>query len=208
MIRTNYDDVDGVFFDFGGVISVSPMAKWECTLLPFCDRVGLPRQAIWDGFTKYRNLWDGDAITFEQMYCRIFADAGVPEPSAETLAELRRLDAASWVDVLRDDTLALMRDLKAAGKKLGILSNQSSDFYESFFAPRCADYRALVDVEIISGHERTCKPGREIFDRAAARIGLPPARLLFYDDFARNVEAARQYGWQAEIYPARAEKMI
>lgn len=189
---------DGVVFDFGGVISVSPMKDWP--LYPYCASKGVDRSAMDAGWKRYRHLWDGGFISFEEMYRRVFEDAGRPPPDADMLAELWELDAVAWVRNLRADTLELMRRLKASGKKIGILSNMSPDFHERLFAPRAAAYRALADAEVISGFENLYKPERPIYDLMARRIGLPPERLLFLDDTPRNVEAARSYGWQGEIY--------
>jgi len=197
------EGVKGVVFDFGGVISVSPMDKWERTLYPYCAALGLSREAVRDGFRRFRKFWDGDQMSFEDMYRRIFAEAGLVEPSAVTLTEIRRLDAASWVDELRPDTLELMRLLKARGKRLAILSNMSSDFHRDYFAPRCAAYRALVETEVISGFERICKPEPRIYHLVEERLGLPPEALLFFDDFVANVEAAKALGWQGVVMPAQ-----
>ena len=194
------DRAEGYVFDFGGVISVSPMPKWDKTLYPYCESVGLPRQFVMDGFQKYRRLWDADQLSFCEMYTRIFADAGLPPPNDEIMAEIVRLDKFSWVDDLREDTLEFMRALKAAGKKIGILTNQSSDFYHDCYVPRCGVYRALADAEVISGLEKVYKPDPAIYRICENRIGLPPAQLLFFDDFAENVIGARALGWQAEIY--------
>ena len=191
--------VDGVVFDFGGVISVSPMKDWP--LYPYCAAKGVDRSAMEAGWKTYRHLWDGGFITFEELYRRIFADAGCPPPDAATLADLWELDAVAWIRDLRSDTLELMRRLKAAGKKIGILSNMSPDFHERLFVPRASAYRALVDAEVISGLENLYKPERPIYDLAATRMELPPERLLFVDDTPSNVEAARRYGWQSEVYP-------
>ena len=138
---------DGVVCDFGGVISVSPMEGWE--LYPFCAARGVDRTTVAAGWKRYRHLWDGGFISFDEMYRRIFADAGV-EISAADLEELWEIDAVGWIRNLRPETLDLMRMLKAQGKKLGILSNMSPDFHDRLFVPRAADYRALVDVEVIS----------------------------------------------------------
>ena len=191
--------VDGVVFDFGGVISVSPMKDWP--LYPYCAAKGVDRSAMEAGWKNYRHLWDGGFITFEELYRRIFADAGCPPPDAATLADLWELDAVAWIRDLRPDTLELMRRLKAAGKKIGILSNMSPDFHERLFVPRASAYRALVDAEVISGLENLYKPERPIYDLAATRMELPPERLLFVVDTPSNVEAARRYGWQSEVYP-------
>ena len=188
---------DGVVFDFGGVISVSPMEGWE--LYPFCAARGVDRTTVAAGWKRYRHLWDGGFISFDEMYRRIFADAGV-EISAADLEELWEIDAVGWIRNLRPETLDLMRMLKAQGKKLGILSNMSPDFYDRLFVPRAADYRALADVEVISGLEKLYKPERPIYDLTQRRMDLSPDRLLFLDDTPVNVHAARSYGWQAEVY--------
>ena len=188
---------DGVVFDFGGVISVSPMEGWE--LYPFCAARGVDRTTVAAGWKRYRHLWDGGFISFDEMYRRIFADAGV-EISGADLEELWEIDAVGWIRNLRPETLDLMRMLKAQGKKLGILSNMSPDFHDRLFVPRAADYRALVDVEVISGLEKLYKPERPIYDLTQRRMGLSPDRLLFLDDTPVNVNAARSYGWQAEVY--------
>ncbi|MDD6031677.1 MAG: HAD-IA family hydrolase [Kiritimatiellae bacterium] len=189
--------VDGVVFDFGGVISVSPREGWS--LYPFCAARGVGRAAVDAGWARYRHLWDGGFISFEEMYRRMFADAGVGISDAD-LAELWEIDAVAWIRDLRADTLELMRALKARGRRIGILTNMSPDFHERLFVPRAAAYRALADAEVVSGLERLYKPERPIYDLMARRMGLPPGRLLFVDDTPANVEAARGYGWQAEVY--------
>ena len=189
--------VDGVVFDFGGVISVSPREGWS--LYPFCAARGVGRAAVEAGWARYRHLWDGGFISFEEMYRRMFADAGVGISDGD-LAELWEIDAVAWIRDLRADTLELMRALKARGRRIGILTNMSPDFHERLFVPRAAAYRALADAEVVSGLERLYKPERPIYDLMARRMGLPPGRLLFVDDTPANVEAARGYGWQAEVY--------
>ena len=132
----------------------------------------------------------------------IFADAGLPPPAPEQIGRLWELDAEAWVQTLSPETLALMKDLKASGRKIGILSNMSADFHARLFAPRCAEYRALADAEMISGIERLVKPERPIYDLAAQRLGLAPGDLLFLDDTESNVAAARRWGWRAQLYRA------
>jgi len=198
MFAYDFNRVDGVVFDFGGVISVSPMKDWA--LYPFCATLGLDRAAIDAGWRSYRHLWDGGFTSFDEMYRRTFADAGLPAPTPEILARLWEIDAEGWVRTLRADTLALMKSLRAAGKRIGILTNMSPDFHARLFVPRCAEYRALADAEVVSGLEKLYKPQREIYDLMAVRLDVPPARLLFLDDTPKNVEAARAFGWQAEVY--------
>ena len=196
-------EAKGVVFDFGGVISVSPRnVGWP--LVEFCESLGISRASFDRSWDMHRAKWDGGMCSFEELYRLTFADAGVPPPTPEQLETLWELDAAGWVKTLSRETLALMKDLKAMGKKIAILSNMSGDFHERLYVPRCAEYRALADAEIISGLERLVKPERPIYDLAAARLGLEPKDILFLDDTESNVEAARKWGWRSCVYRAES----
>ena len=62
------------------------------------------------------------------------------------------------------------------------------------------DWRHVFRKEFISSRMKMLKPAREIFDAAAAEIGLPPEEILFIDDSQRNVDGARAAGWKAALY--------
>jgi putative hydrolase of the HAD superfamily len=62
------------------------------------------------------------------------------------------------------------------------------------------DWRRVFRKEFISCRMRLMKPSREIFDAAAAEIGLPPEEILFIDDSQRNVDGALAAGWKAALY--------
>ena len=193
-------EVDGVVFDFGGVMTVSPKDD-DWPVYAYCAKFGVDRAAVDRGWQRYRNLWDGGFISFAELYRRTFADAGATIDAAQ-LDVLWKLDAEDWFRTLRTDTLALMRRLKASGKKLGILSNMSPESYERLFVPRCAEYCTLLDTVVISGLEFLFKPEEPIYRLTERRMGLPPDRLIFLDDTEANVLAARAFGWHAEVYPS------
>lgn len=191
---------DGVVFDFGGVISVAPDTD-DWPVYDYCASRGMGRESFREGWRRYRHLYDGGFIDFEEMYRRMFADAGAEPPTRDDFAAIWRLDIEGWIRTLRTDTLALMRRIRAEGRKVGILTNMSPDFYEKLFVTRAAAYRDLADAEVVSGIEHLYKPQPEIYALMASRLGLAPERLFFLDDLARNVEAARACGWQAAVYP-------
>ena len=180
-------------------MTVSPKDD-DWPVYAYCAKFGVDRAAVDRGWQRYRNLWDGGFISFAELYGRTFADAGATIGAAQ-LDVLWELDAADWFRTLRTDTLALMRRLKTSGKKLGVLSNLSPESYERLFVPRCAEYRALLDAEVISGLELLFKPEEPIYRLTERRMGLPPDRLIFLDDTEANVLAARAFGWRAEVYP-------
>ena len=59
--------------------------------------------------------------------------------------------------------------------------------------------RLLNDV-VVSSTERLKKPDRRIYDLAAERFGVEPARSVFIDDKPWNVEAARDAGFQSFVF--------
>ena len=192
-------EAKGVVFDFGGVISLSPLGDGD-RLRTYCESIGLTRSAFDEGWRKYRAMWDGGECSFDELYRLTFENAGLPPPTREQLEQLWRYDAEGWVRTLSPLTLELMKDLKAAGRKIGILSNMSEDFHDRLFVPRCAAYIALADAVVISGAERLVKPDRPIYDLAAKRLNLTPHELLFLDDTESNVIAARRWGWRSHVY--------
>ena len=60
---------------------------------------------------------------------------------------------------------------------------------------------AHFDEVIYSAALGVCKPDRVFFTNAQARMGVLPAQsILFVDDAAANVDAARACGWRAMLY--------
>jgi 2-haloacid dehalogenase len=58
---------------------------------------------------------------------------------------------------------------------------------------------------VVSGDEGVLKPAAEIFRRLAARFDLDPARTLFIDDAAANVDGARRAGFLAHRFVDAAD---
>jgi putative hydrolase of the HAD superfamily len=44
------------------------------------------------------------------------------------------------------------------------------------------------------------KPELAYFHAIQQSLALEPQELLFWDDYLKNVDAARECGWQAELY--------
>lgn len=190
---------EGTVWDFGGVMTRAPFKLWETTVFPFCEERGLSRERVMAGFDTWRKVYDSGAVTFHEMYRRMFAEAGA-DVSDDDLSKLREYDLRSWVAEKRSDTLELMQRVKAAGKKIAILTNMTTDFYEEFFVPGCAEFRSLADVEVVSQKVGVSKPDPRIYAIVEERIALPPEKLVFFDDAPVNVQGALARGWNALLY--------
>jgi putative hydrolase of the HAD superfamily len=107
------------------------------------------------------------------------------------------------VDLMIDrDAVALMRDARAAGRRVGVLSNDAySIMGREFFAnrPEFAELDAFVDAADIGVR----KPKLAAYQRAAEALGVPPDRIVFLDDTPECVDGARAAGMHViQVDPA------
>lgn len=95
-------------------------------------------------------------------------------------------------------SIELVESLAANGVPLYAITNFGAAFWPPFRArePVFGHFREIV----VSGFEQVAKPDAEIFRRAADRFGHAPQAMLFIDDNAANVEAARILGWQVHRF--------
>ena len=189
----------GCVFDFGGVMTTTTMPERVKKLV---DKLGIDWNILKTGFAKHRTLADADLITMDEMYDRIWADAGV-EVSPENRALIVKEDFASFL-YRNERTLEWMRSLKAEGFKIGILTNMCTEFAK-LFREHFPDFIALADAMVISGEEHICKPSPEIYALLQKRIGLEPGELCFFDDVEANCDGARAAGWNAVRFTTTEE---
>jgi putative hydrolase of the HAD superfamily len=107
------------------------------------------------------------------------------------------------VDLMIDaDAVALMRDARAAGRRVGALSNDAySIMGREFFAgrPEFAELDAFVDAAEIGVR----KPAPDAYLRAAEALGVEPHEVVFLDDTPECVDGGRDVGMYAiQVDPA------
>jgi len=186
-----------VVFDLGGVL-----IGWEPARLV---RAHFPQQAASDAAAAslaralfHHEDWlafDGGIRGVDEVVARSAARLGLPaEALHDFIAPLgERLDPLP-------ENIALLDSLRArreAGEPLRLfyLSNMPVPYARAL--ERRHAFFGCFDGGIFSGDVKRVKPHEEIYNLLAWRHGLEPARTLFIDDCAANVEMARALGWQA-----------
>jgi len=182
-----------VVFDFGGVLF-----RWEPERLlsellgPRITPETPARHWMQQIFQSYGGDWgDFDRGTVEpaELVPRIARRTGLSE------AEVQRVvDAVPHELQPQPATVALLRQLHAAGHPLFYLSNMPAPY--ATHLERTHDFMALFGDGVFSARVHHNKPEPAIFEVAAARFGRRPDELLFIDDHAPNIEAARALGWR------------
>lgn len=91
-------------------------------------------------------------------------------------------------------TVAIVRDLHAAGVPMWGLTNWSHELYPH--APARFAFLGLLDDVVVSGTEGVAKPDPAVFE-VVRRTGHDLDRLVFVDDNADNVAAGAAAGLHA-----------
>ena len=95
-------------------------------------------------------------------------------------------------------TSDIVRALAGSGVPLYAITNFAAPFWAEFRAGEPL-FDLFADI-VVSGIEKIAKPAPEIFDLAARRFGHDPGAMLFIDDNADNIAAARELGWQVHHF--------
>lgn len=185
--------LQAVIFDYGMVLS-GPRAP---RAIDAALRVtGLDRARFDELYWAFRSAYDEGLLSGVAYWRRILEEAGVAAPSV-MVDELIRLDGIMWCTVSAR-LLAWQRRLRAAGVKTAILSNMG-DAVHAEIERHCA-WLELFDVRVWSHQVRCTKPDPRIYRHTLSQLCLEPEKVLFLDDRAENVAAARGLGMHALVF--------
>lgn len=179
-------EITTIVFDFGGVV-----IGWDPR------RVYRRFQKTDEEITRFFDEVDFHAWNLEQDRGRPWAEAvsglSTRFPHHEKL--IRAYDE-HWEDSITgpiDETVGIVRRLKAAGYRLVGLTNWSADKF-ALTRSRYEIFR-LFDEIIVSGEVGLVKPEKKIFELMLQRIGRRAEECLFIDDSPTNVDAAASMGF-------------
>ncbi len=176
---------------------------------------------FWDPEIPYRNLIADEeqrrwfltevcngAWNIEQDRGRSWSDAEAvlidqyPEHKA-----LIRAYRKHWIEMVPhhlEDTVAILKALIDQDMDVTLLTNFNQETFP--LAQEKFPFLKLPRGATVSGEVRLLKPDRAIYQHHAKTYDLDPTATLFFDDSQKNVDGARQAGWQAELF-ASAEIM-
>jgi putative hydrolase of the HAD superfamily len=108
-------------------------------------------------------------------------------------------------EVLRPEAAALVVDARAAGVRVGALTNDLAAFHGPGWVER-QEHLKLFDIIVDASLTGVLKPDPRAFASGAEALGLRPEQIVFLDDMPWNVEGARQAGLAAVQVPWDAPK--
>jgi 2-haloacid dehalogenase len=187
-----------VVFDIGRVLVQWRIASLYEQLIP--DPVRL-EWFLSHVVTESWHAQHDSGVSFAQMTAQLLAQF----PDERALIEAY---APRWLECLPGPvpgTADLVRRLDARGVPLYSITNFGVDAW-AMFRPTFPVLDHFRDI-VVSGHERLIKPDAAIFDLAVRRFGHAPSEMLFIDDNADNIAAARALGWHTHHFVDGAEAL-
>lgn len=178
-----------VMFDYGGVI---------CTPQPDDDLAALAAAAgmsvadFESGYWPFRPAYDAADLTAAGYWQAVARHQG-RSFTAGQIGELIRLDIASWSH-MQPGTLEVIRDTRAAGHRLALLSNAPAEVARAVERlPVAEPFEHLL----FSCDLRASKPDPTCFGKALSLLGAATQDVTFIDDRAGNVAGAARLGIRA-----------
>ncbi|WP_263409308.1 HAD family hydrolase [Terriglobus tenax] len=182
-----------VLFDYGQVLSRTPdLEQWE----RMKQVLGLDEINFQEGYWQYRHAYDRGDLDAVPYWRQIASDNRIALTET-SLQQLIDADVAMWAQLNQPMVQWLLR-LREAGVKTGLLSNIGDAMAEGLRAK--FEWMAGFDYAVYSHEHNLAKPEHAIYRIAAEGLGCAPEAILFLDDKAENIEAARAVGMRGIQY--------
>ncbi len=180
-----------VVFDVGGVI-----VRWQPLALM---RHHLPMAEPQEAFTNVFQHWapGSDWLAFDLGHIR-------SEALAERISRRTGYPVAALASLIggipahlapMPSSVALMDRVHSAGHRLAVLSNMPAPYADHLESAHACF--GAFEHRVWSGRIGLAKPEPAIFAHLQNTLDAEPNDIIFLDDVAGNVEAARRCGWQA-----------
>lgn len=193
----------GLLLDIGGVVHntgvrmVERLARREPAMQPVIEEIGgiaSDRDELWQRMLR-RQVTERDY--WAQRAAELGAAMGETWDTRALMDRFYQLPEHEW---LCAPTIELMTDAKAAGLRVGALTNDMTAFHGPEWVAR-QEHLKLFDVIVDASLTGVMKPDPRAFRGGVDALGLPAEQIVFLDDMPWNVEGARQAGMTAVRVP-------
>jgi putative hydrolase of the HAD superfamily len=186
-------DLEAVIFDYGEVLSGPPDPDAHHNLLAIA---GVPEEAFEKAYWAHRLDYDANILNGQTYWQTVAKDTGV-HFSASQITDLLEQDGRMWSN-LNPAMMVWIPKIKAAGYRLGILSNMGDGVFE-YLHPRFP-WLSLFDHLTWSYQLGLVKPDPEIYRQTVKKLGVKPERALFIDNLEKNIVGAEAIGLHAALF--------
>jgi putative hydrolase of the HAD superfamily len=193
--------IETVISDFGGVLTTPLVSSFAAVQ----DDTGIPMETLGKAMSRISER-EGKHPLFELETGRVTEVDFLAKLADELEPELgHRPEMHRFADIYfealhpNEEMIDLMRELKASGLRMAMLTNNVREWEPRWRSMLPVD--EIFELVVDSGFVGMRKPDREIYELTLERLGNPePSSCLFVDDIEANAEAARDLGLSAVHY--------
>ena len=213
--------IDAVIFDFGGVLASNGRPSDVVKRFPNdpADKVMKVMMGEYGQDTNHpwHRLERGEIsmLEYRQQLAPLVLEAGlqpmapVGPPPQSNDPQVGSRDGVNIQFEPNAPIIDLVHHLKAAGLRLGVLTNNVREFRDLWWP--MLDFANIFD-DVVDSHEVGMrKPNRAIYELTLNRLGVEAHRTAFLDDAQSNVDAASAvgiYGIWVDIDPTQAVQRV
>jgi len=186
-------DLQAVIFDYGEVLSGPPDPEAHRHLLAIA---GVSEEPFEKAYWAHRLDYDADILNGQTYWQTVARDTGV-DFTAQQIVQLLQVDARMWMN-LNPAMLAWIPRIKAAGFRLGILSNMGDGVLE-YLRPGFP-WLEQFDQLTWSCELGVVKPDPAIYLHTIKKLKVKPEQALFIDNLQKNIVGAEEVGLNAALF--------
>ena len=187
--------VDTVIFDLGGVIMRNGGPRDFTRRYPDHDPAVVAEIVMGPHHLDTDHQWHrverGEITLAEcrEITKRMLDEAGI----VASVPPVRPAEGGpAFTFALNDEMVRLVHDLRDAGRRIGILTNNVREFRQWWWP--LMDFEQVFHTIVDSHEVGMRKPNPAIYELTMSRLGAEPGRTAFLDDLEANVHAARALG--------------
>jgi epoxide hydrolase-like predicted phosphatase len=192
--------IEGVIFDYGGVISVGILRD----LGSFERMMGYPEGSV-------HRLMFGDPDRIEDDYVLLETGEitleqylqGIERRAPDVIGQ--PIDFSAYIEFTRQTPVQVhwpvvhrITQLRDEGVSLALLTNNAKEFKETWRATFPVE--DLFPVVVDSCEVGMRKPDPRIYELTCERLGIAPTAAVFVDDNVENIEAAGALGLETVLF--------
>lgn len=183
--------IRGIIFDVGGVLLTDVMHQ---TVKYVSGETGIGYRKVFDSLHgRWHEVRDGKISAGE--FWESFAK-GLEKDVKISISKVRKKSCGLMEEV--GSMLSLAKSLRKKGYRLGIISNNSTEWAE------CAEKKfrlsKIFDEVIMSNYEGVSKPHPKIYRICLKRLKLKPEECVYIDNKEKNLKPAKEMGMRTILF--------
>ena len=185
--------IKAVVFDLGGVILANGPRLAVISRLLGRSSSTADQEAVKAAIWKHRTEYDLGSDSVDYWH-KVAAELGLPDEF--DVGPVTSAEADRWGHPL-PDAIDLLDELEDVPVKVAALCNAPRELARVFDDQEWAE---VFDAARFSGIVGVMVPDAQMFELIEQDLDVEPGQIVFFDNSERNVEGARERGWDARLW--------